>query len=114
MEVLVEECHEHSCQGSFKRKFNNLQRELLFEQPSHGKQMTEFFEGFHVFYDPVGEYIENLGSGNSWLYLYCKHKFIYYNLVPLGLSVLFFVKHEEKVGLWDHLLEWLHWKSEVT
>ena len=76
--------------------------------------MTEFFEGCHVFYDPVAEYMENLGSGNGWLYLYCKDQFIYYNFVPLGPLVLFFVKHEEKVGLWDHLLEWLHWKSEVT
>ena len=64
-EVLVEDCHEHSCQGYFKEQFNTLQRELLFEQPSHGKQMTEFFEGFHVFYDPVAEYMENLGSGNG-------------------------------------------------
>ena len=58
--------------------------------------------------------MEKLGSGNGWLYLYCKDQFLYYNLVPLGLSVLFFIKHEEKVGLWGHLLEWLHWKSEVT
>ena len=42
---------------------------LVFEQPSHGKQMAEFFEGFHVFYDLVEEYMENLGSGNDWLYL---------------------------------------------
>ena len=49
MEVLVEDCHENSCQGSFENQFDNLQRELLFEQPSHGKQMTEFFEGCHVF-----------------------------------------------------------------
>ena len=83
-------------------------------QPSHGKKMTEFFEGFHVFYDPMVEYMENHGSGNGWLYLYCKDQFIYYNLVPLGILVLFFIKHEQNVGLWYHLLEWLHWKSEVT
>ena len=58
--------------------------------------------------------MENLGSGNGWLYLYCKDQFIYYKFVLLGPSALFFVKNEKKVGLWDHLLEWLHWKSEVT
>ena len=40
VEVLVEDCHENSCQGYFKGQFNNLQEELLFEKISHGKQMT--------------------------------------------------------------------------
>ena len=40
VDVLVEDCHEHSCQGSFKKLFDNLQRELLLEQLSHGKPMT--------------------------------------------------------------------------
>ena len=40
VDVLVEDCHEHSCQGSFKKQFDNLQRELLLKQLSHGKQMT--------------------------------------------------------------------------
>ena len=40
VEVLVEGCHEHSCQGYFEKQFDNLQRELLFEQSSHRKQMT--------------------------------------------------------------------------
>ena len=84
------------------------------EQPSHGKQMIEFFEVFHVFYDPMEEYMEKLGSGNGLLYLYCKDQFLYYNLVPLSLSSLFFIKHEEKVGLWNHLLDWIHWKPEFT
>ena len=91
-----------------------MQGNLQLGQLSHGKIMIEFFESCHAFYDPVVEYMENLGSGNGWLYLYCKDKFIYYNLVPLGISVFLFIKHEQNVGLWDHLLEWLHWKSEVT
>ena len=32
------------------------------EQPSHGKQMIEFFEGCHVFYDPIAEYMKRLFS----------------------------------------------------
>ena len=49
-----------------------MQGNLQLGQPSHGKKMTVFFESFHVFYDPLVEYMENLGSGNGWLYLYCK------------------------------------------
>ena len=103
-----------SLHGSFEDQFDSMQGNLQLGQPSHGKQMTEFFEGCHVFYDPVAEYMENLGSGNGWLYFYCKDQFLYYNFLPLSLPYLCFIKHEEKLGLWDHLLEWLHWKSEVT
>ena len=81
---------------------------------SHAKIMTFFFETCHAFYVPMADYIDEFCSGNGWLYLYCKDQFLYYNLVPLGPSVLFFVKHEEKVGLWDHLLDWLSWKSDFT
>ena len=97
--------------GSIEDQFDNMQGNLQLGQPSHGKQMTEFFEGCHVFYDPLAEYMENLGSGNGQLYLYYKDQFIYYIFLRLSLSSLFFIKHEEKVGLSDHLLEWLHWKS---
>ena len=76
--------------------------------------VTEFFESCHAFYDPVVNYIDEFCSGNGWLYLYCKDQFIYYNFLPSSLSSLFFIKHEEKVGLWDHLLDWLQWNSEVT
>ena len=114
MDVSPENCHVFSLHSSFEDQFDSMQGNLQLGQPSHGKQMTEFFEGCHVFYDSVVGYMENLGSGNGWLYLYCKDQFLYYNFVPLGPSVLFFIKHIEKIGLWDHLLEWLHWKSEVT
>ena len=101
--------------GSFKDPFGRMLEGLQLEQLSHGKIMTEFFESFHAFYDPVADYIDEFYSGNGWLmYLYCKDQFLYCNFFPLGLSSLFFIKHEEKVGLWDHLLKWLHWKSKVT
>ena len=93
------------CMVSFEDQFDSVQGNLRLGHPSHGKQMTEFCKGCHVFFDPVVEYMENLGSGNGWLYLYCRDQFIYYNFVPLGPSVLVFVKHEEKVGLWDQLLD---------
>ena len=52
--------------------------------------MTEKFEGFEGFYDPVAEYVENIWRDNGWLYLYSKDQFIYDNLFPLSLSFLFF------------------------
>ena len=30
-----------------------MQEELRFGNPSNGKQMMEYIEGCHVFYDPV-------------------------------------------------------------
>ena len=114
VDVSPRNCHEFSWHGYFDDQFDSVQGNLQLGQLSHGKIMTEYFESCHFFYDLVAEYIENIGSGNGWLYLYCKDQFLYYNFVPLGPSVLFFIKHEEKVVLCDHLLEWLHWKSEVT
>ena len=76
--------------------------------------MTKKFESCHAFYDPVVDYIDEFCSGNGWLYLYCKDQFLYYNFLPLSLSSMFFIKHEDKVGLWDQLLDWLHWKSDFT
>ena len=114
MDVSPRNCHMLSLHGSFEDQFDNMQGNLQLGQRSHGKQMTEFFEGCHVFYDPMVECMENLGTGNGWLYLYYKDQFVYYNFVPLGPSVLVFFKHEEKVGLWDHLLDWLRWKSNFT
>ena len=67
------------------------------EQPSHGKQMIEFFEVFHVFYDLMEEYMEKLGSGNGLLYLYCKDQFLYYNFFPLSLSSLFLSSMKRKL-----------------
>ena len=65
VDVSPRNCHVFSLHGSFEDQFNSVQGNLQLGQPSHGKQMTIFFEGCHVFYDPVAEYIENLGSGNG-------------------------------------------------
>ena len=78
------------------------------EHPCHGKQIIENLAGFH---DPVEEYMEKICSGNGWLCLYSEDQSLYHNLFSLSLSSLFMIKPEEKVCLWDHLLDWLHWKS---
>ena len=110
VDILFEISHESSFQSSFGNHLDGTLEELLFGQPSDDRQVIDYVESCHVFYDPVEEYMERLGNGNGQLYLYYKDQFLYYNFVPLDPSVLFFIKHEEKVGLWDHLLEWLHWK----
>ena len=114
VDLSLGNCHKFSLHGSFEDRFDSVHGNLQLGHLSHGKIMTEFFESCHAFYDPVADYIDEFCSGNGWLYLYCKDQFLYHNFVPLGPSVLCFIKHEEKVGLWDHLLEWLHLKLEVT
>ena len=138
VDAPFENFHEHYFQGSCKKQFDSVQAGLQFEQPYWGKKMIEKFEYFHGFYDLVAEYMENLChgryiienfagchdqvakyvenicSGNGWLCLYSKNQSIYHNLFPLSSSSLFFIKDEEKVCLWDHLFDWLQWKSEVT
>ena len=81
------------------------------EYSCHDQPIIENFAGYR---DLVVEYMEKLCSGNGWLCLYSKDQFLYHNLFPLSSSFLFFIKHEEKIDLWDHLLDWIHWKSEVT
>ena len=36
-----------------------MQEELLFGHPFNGKQMIEYFEICHAFYDPLAEYMDN-------------------------------------------------------
>ena len=95
-------------QSSLEDQFDNMLEELHFGRFSFGRQRTEYF------YDPVVEYMEGLGNGNDWLYLYWGDQFLYYNLLPFFLSSMFFAKHEEEIELLDKLVDWLHWKSEFT
>ena len=43
LDEVVENCHEFSLHGSFEDQFDSMQGNLLLGQPSHGKQMTNFF-----------------------------------------------------------------------
>ena len=79
------------------------------EQPCHDKPITENFAGFH---DLVVEYVEKLYSNKGWLCLYSKIQIFPHNL--LSLSPSFLVKHDEGAQSLDYLLDWLHWKLEIT
>ena len=79
------------------------------EQPRHDKPITENFAGGH---DPVVEYVDNIYSNNGWLCLYSKDQISPHNMFPLSPSSL--VRHDEGGQSLDHLLNCLHWKSEIT
>ena len=65
--------------------------EWKLEHFCHVKQMAGGFRGLRGFYDPVAEYMDKLGNSNVCLYIYCKDQFLYYNLVPPNILVLFFI-----------------------
>ena len=43
VDVSPRNCHVFSLHGSFEDQFDSVQGNLQLGQPSHGKQMTEFF-----------------------------------------------------------------------
>ena len=55
MDVSPKTCHEFSLHGSFEDQFDSVEGNLQLGQPSHGKKMTEFFEGCRVFHNLVVE-----------------------------------------------------------
>ena len=58
VDVLFKNCHEHIRQGYFEKQFDMVLDKLQLEKPCHGKQMTDYFEVFHVAYDPVADYMD--------------------------------------------------------
>ena len=113
MDVFPRNCHVFSLHGSFEDRFDSMQGNLQLRWISHGQPMTEFFEGCHVFYDPVAKYMEGLREGNDWSYLCLKHQFVYHSLLPLSVS-FFSIEHHTRTRILGKLLDWLHWKSDFT
>ena len=73
--------------------------------------MIEKFEGCC---DPVGEYMDNLCSGNGGLCVCGKDQVFYHNILPLISSFLIWIKHDEESQSLDQLLSWLHCKLEFS
>ena len=86
----------NSFQSIFEKQINVVQDELHFGQLSNGKQMTEYVEGCHAFYDPVAEYMEKRFSQNGWLCVCSKDQVSYHSLLSLCYYVLISIKHEEE------------------
>ena len=53
MDISFEIFHDNSFQIYFEDQLDSMLEELLFGQPSDDRQVIEYAEGFHVFYDPV-------------------------------------------------------------
>ena len=112
MDISFKKSHEYSLDEFFECHFDSMQEELLFGQPCHDKQVIEYFEICHVFYDPVSEYMEKYFRWSSWLYVCNKGQILHHNL--FCSYVLILIKHEEEMKILDKLLDWLHWKSEFA
>ena len=106
--------HENFFQSSFKDQFDSMQEELIFGKPSNGKQMTEYIEGCHAFYDPVADNMDKFFRWGSWLCVCSKGQIFHHNLLLFCFYVLISIKHEEEMELLDKLLDWIHWKSNFS
>ena len=71
-DISLKDNHENSFQSYSKDLFDSMQEELLFGQPCHDKQVIEYFEICHVFYDPVAEHMDKSLRWSSWLYVCSK------------------------------------------
>ena len=114
VDISLKNNHENSFQSSCKDQFDSMQGELLFGQPCHDKKVIEYFEIWHVFYDPVVEYMDKFFRWGSWLYVCRKEQIFHHNLLLLCSYVLISIKHDEEMELLKKLLDWLNWKSEFT
>ena len=108
MDVPFEICDEHTLYCSSENEFDSLQVKLHFEKPCHRNQIEEHFEDYHVFYDPVTDYLEKQISWDSWLCFFYKYQVHYHSFLPLCFSVLTLIKHDEEAQLLDQLLDWIH------
>ena len=89
-------------------------------------QMLREVEDSHGFYDLVAKYAEQFCHNpvitqveephyrNGRLIGRIKGQRLKNNIFPFHYTLLFLAKHEEKLHIWNHLLDWLHWNSEVT
>jgi hypothetical protein len=81
----------------------------------HVKILNEYPENQqidHIFIDPVANYMELLFSITVQSFFFCKDPS--HHQLPLHISVLIFIKHDEETQSWDQLFDWLHWHFCIT
>jgi hypothetical protein len=66
----------------------------------------------HLFFDPVANYMELFFSVTVQACFFCKNPS--YHPLPVHISVLIFIKHDEEAQSRDQLLGWLHWHFFIT
>ena len=108
MDVPFESWHEHTLYGSSKNQFDIFQVKLQFENPCHNKQIVEYFENYHVFYEPVGNYIKKRSVGIVGYVFTIKIKYNIIAFYHYVFSVLIFTKHDEEAQLLNKLLDCIH------
>jgi len=66
----------------------------------------------HALIDPIADYME------VYVSLSFQRCILYNNQIchqlPVHISVLIFIKHDEETQPWDQLLGWLHWHFSIT
>jgi hypothetical protein len=81
----------------------------------HVRMLNEYLENQQIdriFIDPVANYMELLFSVTVQTCFFCKDPS--YHQLPVHISVLIFIKHDEEAQSWDQLLGWLHWHFFIT
>jgi hypothetical protein len=81
----------------------------------HDKMLNEYLENQqidHIFIDLVANYMELLFSITVQTCFFCKDRS--HHQLPVHISALIFVKHDEEAQSWDQLLGWLHWHFFIT
>ena len=91
-----------------------MQEDLIFGQPCHDKQVIEYFEICHAFYDPVAEYMDKFSKWGSFLYVCIKEQIFHHKILLLCSYVLISIKHDEEAKLLDKLLDWINWKLDFA
>jgi hypothetical protein len=66
----------------------------------------------HAFIDPIEDYMEAHAILNFQTCTLYKDQICHQ--LPLHISVLIFIKHDEETQSWDQLLGWLHWHFFIT
>ena len=88
VDISFEISHESPFQSSFEDQFDNMLEELLFGQIYDDRQVIEYFEICHSFYDPVAKYMDKFFRWGSWLYVCSKEQIFHHNLLLLCSYVL--------------------------
>jgi hypothetical protein len=82
------------------------------EQPIHLKQQEEII--FHDFYNHVDAYLKDFINFNPLSWFHFKYGVQFQSELSFHFQFFILTKHVQEIWLGDQLLEWLHWKFDIT